>query len=101
MIGNSSANIIHTLNIEVGCANPYTIGPRTDIVKVVSNPKAVEIVERATGVKLREVAGSYIVFQPLTPFEQIWQECIMPVIKVDEEISKKMQEEIYKEWKNL
>lgn len=101
MIGNSSANIIHTLNIEVGCANPYTIGPRTDIVKVVSNPKAVEIVEKATGVKLREAAGSYIVFQPLTPFEQIWQECIMPVIKVDEEISKKMQEEIYQEWKNL
>ena len=77
------------------------IGPQTDVVKVVSNPRAVQIVEKVTDIKLRDVAGSYIVFQPLTPFERIWQECVMPAIKVGERESTEMQKEIYKEWKQL
>lgn len=101
LAGNSSANITRTAVVNVCCENPYTIGPRTDIVKVVSNPKAVEIVERVCNIKLRETAGSYIVFQPLTMFSQIWQECIAPAIKADEETSAVMQEEIYREWKKL
>lgn len=101
MIGNSSTNITQITDIEICCENPYVIGPRTDIVKVMSNPKAVEVVEQLSGVKLREVAGSYIVFQPLTMFSVIWQECIRPVIKEDDRTPEKIQEQIYEKWKKL
>lgn len=101
LVGNSSADISQTVSVEIFCENPYIIGPQTDVVKVVSNPRAVQIVEKVTDIKLRDVAGSYIVFQPLTPFERIWQECVMPAIKVGEKESAEMQKEIYKEWKQL
>lgn len=100
-IGNSSANIFCKIPVDVQCENPYTIGSKTDIVKVVSNPEAVEVVERVTGVKLRECAGSYIVFQPLTTFADVWKECVLPAIKVDEATSGKMLAQIYDEWKTL
>ena len=101
MIGNSSADIQFTLKLEVLCENPYRIGARTDIVKIVSNPKALEAVERISGVRLRDVAGSYIVFQPLTMFEQVWRECVVPAIGADEETSDHMLKQIYKEWETV
>lgn len=101
LAGHSSADIVQTASVDICCENPYIIGPLTDIAKVVSNPGAVQIAEKVSGIKLKDVAGSYIVFQPLTPFERIWQECILPVIKVDTETSVHMQKEIYEEWKKL
>ncbi|MCC8044837.1 MAG: glycoside hydrolase family 3 C-terminal domain-containing protein [Clostridiales bacterium] len=101
LIGNSSANITHSLTLNVVCENPYSIGPQTDIVKVVSNPRAQEIAEEVAGVKLHEVAGSYIVFQPLTTFSQIWKECVLPAIHVDEETSQSMLDKIYSAWSAL
>ena len=81
LVGNSSADIFQTVSVEIFCENPYIIGPQTDVVKVVSNPRAVQIVEKVADIKLRDVAGSYIVFQPLTPFERIWQEWLrQPII---------------------
>jgi beta-glucosidase len=101
MVGNSSANIVKSLSVNITCENPYAIGPYTDIAKVVSNPKAVKIVEKAAGIKLMETAGSFIVFQPLAMFATVWQECIVPVIKADKETSEKLLEEIYGKWRML
>jgi beta-glucosidase len=101
MAGNSSANISASTSVDVVCENPYAIGPYTDIVKVVSNSKALEIVEKVAGVKLMEVAGSFIVWQPLTMFAKVWQECVIPAIKADKETSDKMLEKIYGMWKML
>ncbi|MCI1723302.1 MAG: fibronectin type III-like domain-contianing protein [Lachnospiraceae bacterium] len=101
LIGNSSANITSSVKVNVQCENPYAVGPKTDIIKVMSNRKALEIVEKESGIKVREVAGSYVVFQPLTPFETIWEACIKPALKVDEMKSGMMLRRIYSKWKNI
>lgn len=101
LVGNSSAHITHTLAVNIQCENPYGIGPATDIVKIVSNPEAMEVVKKVAGVSLLETASSYIVFQPLTSFEQVWNDCIVPIIKVSPETSEEMQQKIYAAWKFL
>lgn len=101
LIGNSSSNIEQILDVYVDCINPYNVGPRTAIVDVVSNTRAVEIAEKIIGGKLKEIAGSYIVFQPLTPFEKVWQQCVVPAIQIDKKTSDRMQKEIFAQWSQL
>jgi len=100
-VGTSSRDIACVKEVQVDCENPYSVGPLTDIVKVVSNEQALAIAEEKTGVKLQEVAGSYIVFQPLTTFEQVWTECVKPAMKADAETAEAVKREIYAAWKRL
>lgn len=99
LAGGSSAQIEQTAKTRVLCANPYQIGPRTEIEKVVADAKASGVVEELTGINLRQVAGSYIVFQPLTAFEMVWRECVLPAIKVSPEKGEALEQEIYRRWK--
>jgi len=101
MIGNSSQNIVKQLPVQILCENPYGLGPQTDIVKVVSHTAAVEIIWKVAEVKLKETAGSYIIFQPWTPFSQVWRECIVPAIHADTETAARLEQRIYEQWKNL
>ncbi len=101
LVGNSSQNIAQKKCVEVSCKNPYAVGPLTDVIKVVSDPKALDIVEKKTELKLREVSGSYIVFQPLTPFKDIWTNCVRPALDVDDGQAAVILDEIYEEWSRL
>ncbi len=101
LVGCSSADIRQRATLELLCGNPYGIGPRTDIVKVVSHPAALACVEERIGVKLQSVAGSYIVFQPLTTFEDVWRLCIVPKLKLDETRAAALLAEIYEAWQQL
>ena len=101
MIGTSADNIVWELPVQIQCENPYALGPRSDIVRVVSHPQATEILRELTGVKLREAAGSYIIFQPETPFAQVWQESILKTLKLTQAESDAVLEKVYAQWKTL
>lgn len=101
MIGNASDHVEKTVRVKVQCENPYAIGPHTGIGAVVANPDALQVVERAAGITLREVAGSYIVFQPLTEFESVWNKCVLPAVHADANTSRRMLDTIYAAWKRL
>ena len=60
-----------------------------------------EIVEQVSGVKLMETANNYIVFQPLTQFRQVWNDCVVPAYRFGKEKSEQMQAEICAAWKRL
>jgi beta-glucosidase len=98
MIGNSSDNISKTLNVNIVCQNPFVIGPRSEIAKVVSDPSAIEAVKHIAGINLHDIVGSYVIFQPLTPFERVWHECVAPVINIDSAKSDSLLEKIYALW---
>lgn len=101
LVGDSSDHTPDQAVVNIRCGNPYGIGPLSDIIKVVSDPKATAIVEKETGVKLREAAGSYIVFQPLTTFEDIWDKCVRPAMNVSDDEAETALQEIYTEWKKI
>ena len=100
-VGTSSADIARTAIVEVECDDPYELGPATDIVKVVSDPEASAIVQEIIGVSLKESAGSYIVFQPRTTFAQVWKDCLVPQLKLNEEDSVRLEKKIYQRWKEM
>lgn len=101
LIGNSSANILQTVTVDVTCENPYGYGPYTDIVKVVSNPRATEILKELTGVDLKTSAGTYLVFEPKAPFKKIWETCVAPALGGDAQKEQEILEKLYQEWKTL
>lgn len=101
MIGTASDQIVWSLPIHVACENPYALGPKSDIVRVVSHPQATEILRKLTGVTLREAASSYIIFQPETPFAQVWQESVLKTLKLTQAESDALLEQVYAQWKAL
>lgn len=101
LVGNASDHILETAELELICENPYGIGPHTNIAQVVSNPAALAIVDAAIGDSLMRVSGSYIVFQPRTSFEEIWELCVVPTLHLNAARSDALQQDIYRQWKRL
>lgn len=101
MIGTGSDQIAWELPVMVMCENPYALGPKSDIVRVVSHPQATEILRNLTGVKLREAASSYIIFQPEAAFAQVWQESILKTLKLTQAESDALLAQVYAQWKTL
>lgn len=57
LVGNSSRDIVLSKEIQVICHDPFGWNVITGIGKLVSNPKAVEIMNQATGDDINLVAA--------------------------------------------
>lgn len=95
LIGTSSRNIAMEASIEAKCRSPYELSGKTEIVNIVAEPKAMEVLHKhLPEMDLKETAGVYIVFLPFMPFEEVWKRCIDPEIAGKTE---KTPEQIYEQ----
>ena len=93
LIGTSSRNIVLKSSFEAKSRSPYEISEKTEIVNIVREPKAIEVIHKyLPQIDLKEIVGVYIVFLPFMPFGEIWRRSIAPELsdKTEEEL-----EEIY------
>lgn len=93
LIGTSSRNIVLKSLFEAKCRSPYEISGKTEIVNIVAEPKAMEVIHKyLPQIDLKDIAGVYMVFLPFMPFEEIWKRSIAPEL-LDKTVEE--QEEIY------
>ena len=73
LVGNSSRNIVQSKNIQVTCKDPFGWNVITGIGKLVSNPKAVEIINHAIEDDIHLVAAVPIQYAPDYTLKELWE----------------------------
>jgi len=93
LAGTSSRNILLRSSFYAKCRSSYEISGKTEIVNIIAEPGAMEVFRQyLPQIDLKEAAGTFIVFLPFKPFEEIWQRCIVP--ELPDRTAKEL-EEIY------
>lgn len=73
LVGNSSRDIVLSKEIQVICHDPFGWNVITGIGKLVSNPKAVEIMNQAIGDDINLVAAVPIQYAPDYTLKELWE----------------------------
>lgn len=101
LVGNSSRNILLQKTTKVTCANPYKLGPNTEIAKMVSDPRAAAVINNAIHGDIKALVSIDIVFKPNTKFEDVWNKTVAPAMKGSAEKVRLLKEKIYSELEEI
>jgi beta-glucosidase len=80
LVGTSSRNIVLSGRFEAVCENPYGYGPDTAIGKLMSDPRAVDVIRKHTGLEPSAVLGASLIFASRMRFSQAWDTYLSPAL---------------------
>ena len=60
------------------CHNPYGFGPDTTVSRLVEDPRAVEVIQKQSGLSAREVLAAEIILSPNLKFSAAWEQKFLP-----------------------
>ncbi len=85
LVGVSSADIRLTGQFVAECSNPYAFGPQaTRPSRLAEDPRAVEVVKKHTGLNLRDVLATEIIYYPPTCLSAVaWDQNSSPGLRKD------------------
>ena len=97
-VGNSSRNILLSKDIHVSCRDPFGWTVLTGLGKLVTNPKAVEIINTAIQDDIMQVAAVTIQYSPDRTLKEAWEST---GIRVLFESQGRTDEDMKKAWKYI
>ena len=81
LVGNSSANLVCTVKVQIVCANPFAFGEATGIGEIVADERAVRLINEAINDNILQVANTAVVFMPTWSWKNVWQTFIVPLLR--------------------
>jgi len=80
LVGNSSRNILLSKSITINCRDPFGWTVISGIGKLITNPRAVEIMNAAIQADIMQVAAVPIQYSPDRTLKEIWQGTMMSAL---------------------
>lgn len=81
LIGTSAADILLKERIQVKCKNPFGLTKASSIGEIVTDERAVKMINKVINGDILKAVNAAIVFAPGKTWEEVWESSVVPVLK--------------------